>query len=152
MLRTGTRNFHVVEIKLAPSSFADFWSWRVEARNVVDYRRRIGRWWRDLTLNVWLNQDSMVRGIVALGPVTPDEFLAVFSRWPTALRAITQSSLRDEIYAIVQPSQLAFPAVPSRRYQGLKLTIAARRKAPKTISPPEVKDVRYYLEPMLVLF
>jgi hypothetical protein len=151
MLRSETRNFHVVEIKLAPSSFADFWSWRVEARNVVDYRRRTDRWWRDLTLNVWINADGMVRGIVTLGPVTPDEFLAVFSRWPTELRPITPLSVRDEIYAIVQPSQLAFPAVPSRRYQGLKLTIAARRKGTKTISLPSPKAVSPYFEPMPIL-
>jgi hypothetical protein len=152
MLRTEARNLCVVEIDLAGSSLADFWSWRVEARNVVDYRRRTDRWWRDLALNVWLNEDGMMRGIVALGPVTPDEFLAVFSRWPTALRPITSSTLRDELYAIVQPSRFAFPALPPRRYQGLKLTIAARRNAPKTISPSSKKAISGYLEPMPILF
>ena len=92
MMRGEVRNLCAVEIELAPS-LADFWSWRVEARNVVDYRRRTDRWWRDLALSVWLNQDGMMRGIVALGPVTPDEFLAVFSRWPTALRPITPSDI-----------------------------------------------------------
>ena len=151
MIRTEARNLCAVEIELAPSSFADFWSWRVEARNVVDYRRRTDRWWRDLALSVWLNQDGMMRGIVALGPVTPDEFLEAFTRWPTALRPITPSDLRDEIYAIVQPSRLAFPALPPRRYQSLKLTIAARRNAPKTISPLSEKAVSRYLEPMPIL-
>ncbi|MFL5201045.1 MAG: hypothetical protein ACJ8B9_03010 [Microvirga sp.] len=144
-------NFCVVEIKLALPSFADFWSWRVEARNVVDYRRRTDRWWRDLALNVWLNEDGMIRGIVTLGPVTPDEFLAVVSRWPTALRPITPSTLRDELYAIVQPSRFAFPALPPRRYQGLKLTIAARRNAPKTVTPLRDKAVSRNLEPMPIL-
>lgn len=151
MFRTEARNLCVVEIKLALPSFADFWSWRVEARNVVDYRRRTDRWWRDLDLNVWLNQDGIMRGIVALGPVTPDEFLAAFSRWPTALRPITPSTLRDEVFAIVQPSRLAFPALPPRRYQSLKLTIAARRNAPKTITPLREKAVVHYLEPMPIL-
>jgi hypothetical protein len=151
MLRTEARNLCVVKIDLARSSFADFWSWRVEVRNVVDYRRRTDRWWRDLALNVWLNQEGMVRGIVALGPVTPDEFLSVFSRWPTALRPITPSTLRGEVYAIVQPSRLAFPALPPSRYQSLKLTIAARRSAPKTISSLREKAVSRYLEPMPIL-
>ena len=151
MLRTESRNLYVVEIKLARLSFADFWSWRVEVRNVVDYRRRTDRWWRELALNVWINADGMVRGIVALGPVTPDEFLAVFSRWPTALRPITPSTLRGEIYAIIQPSRLAFPALPPRRYQSLTLTIAARRKATKVISLPSKKAVSQYFEPMPIL-
>ena len=151
MLRTEARNLCAVETELAESSFADFWSWRVEVRNVVDYRRRTDRWWRDLALSVWLNQDGMMRGIVALGPVTPDEFLAVFSRWPTALRPITPSTLRDDIYAIVQPSRVAFPALPPRRYQSLKLTIAARRNAPKTITPSSEKAISRYFEPMPIL-
>jgi hypothetical protein len=151
MLRTESRNLYVVDMKLAPSSFADFWSWRIEARNVVDYRRRIDRWWRDLALSVWLNLDGMIRGIVALGPVIPDEFLAVFSRWPTALRPITPSTLRDEVYAIVKPSRLAFPALPPRRYQSLKLTIAARRNAPELVSPLSAKAVSRYHEPMPIL-
>jgi hypothetical protein len=151
MIGGEVRNLCIVEIKLALSSFADFWSWRVEARNVVDYRRRTDRWWRDLALNVWLNQDGMMRGVVALGPVTDDEFLAAFSRWPTALRPITPSSLRDEVYTIVQPSRLVFPVLPPRRYQGLKLTIAARRSAPKPISPLSEKPVSRYLEPMPIL-
>ena len=146
------RNLCFVEIKLALSSFADFWSWRVEARNVVDYRRRTNRWWRDLALNVWLNQDGTMRGIVALGPVTPGEFLAAFSRWSTALRPITPSTLRDEVYVIVQPSQLAFPALPPRRYQSLKFTIAPQRHAMRAPSRPEVQVASRYLEPMPVRF
>jgi hypothetical protein len=151
MMRGEVRNLCAVEIELAPS-LADFWSWRVEARNVVDYRRRTDRWWRDLALSVWLNQDGMMRGIVALGPVTPNEFLTVFSRWPTALRPITPSSLRDEVYAVVQPSRLAFPALPPKRYQSLKLTIAARRNAPKPNPPLSEKAASRYLEPMPILF
>jgi hypothetical protein len=151
ILRAEARNLCVVEIELARSSFADFWSWRVEVRNVVDYRRRIDRWWRDLALNVWFNHDGMMCGIVALGPVTPDEFLTVFSRWPIALWPITPASLRDEVYAIVRPSRLAFPVSPPRRYQNLKLTITARRKVPKTISPLSEKAVDRYFEPMPIL-
>jgi hypothetical protein len=151
MLREDSRNFYVIEIALEPSSFADFWAWRVEVRNVVDYRRRTDRWWRDLAVSVWLSQDGVMRGIVALGAVTPDEFLAAFARWPTALRPITPSTLRDEVYAIVQPSRLAFPALPPRRYQSLKLTIAARRNTSKSISPLSEKAVCRYLEPMPIL-
>lgn len=145
------RNLYVVEIELAPSSFADFWSWRIEARNVVDYRRRTDQWWRELALNVWLNQGGTIRGIVALGPVTPDEFLAVFARWPTELRPIAPPSVHGEVYAIVQPLRLAFPVLPPRRYQSLKLTITARRNAPKTISPLSEKAVSHYLKPMPIL-
>ena len=151
MLKTEARNLCAVEIELAQSSFADFWSWRVEVRNVVDYRRRTDRWWRNLALSVWLNQDGMMRGIVALGPVTPDEFLAAFARWPTALRPITPSTLRDDIYAIVQPSRVAFPALPPRRYQSLKLTIAARHNAPENNLSISVKVISRYFEPMPIL-
>jgi hypothetical protein len=151
MMRGEARNLCVVEIKLEPSSFADFWARRVEVRNVVDYRRRTDRWWRDLAVSVWLSQDGMMRGIVALGAVTPDEFLAAFARWPTALRPITPSTLRDEVYAIVQPSQVASPALPRGRYQSLKFTIAAQRKAARAISSPIEKVISRYVEPMPIL-
>ena len=105
----------------------------------------------ELALNVWLNQDGTIRGTVAQGLVTPDEFLAVFSRWPTTLRPIAPSTLRGEVYAIVQPSRLAFPVLPPRRYQSLKLTITARRNAPNTISPLSEKAVSHYLKPMPIL-
>jgi hypothetical protein len=98
-----------------------------------------------------LSQDGVMRGIVALGAVTPDEFLAAFARWPTALRPITPSILRDEVYAIVQPSQVASPALPRGRYQSLKFTIAARRKAARAISSPIEKVISRYVEPMPIL-
>jgi hypothetical protein len=101
------RHLHAVSIEVPISSLADFWLWRVQARNVVDYRRA-SRWWSELTLCVWLRHDNRLCGILSLGAVTPDEFLAaVRRRWPITLQTIDPEKVREEVYAVIRPGQIA---------------------------------------------
>jgi hypothetical protein len=148
---TGNHNLHAVEIDIAPSRLADFWSWRIEVRNVIDYRRRTSRWWRHCGLIVWLGADQRLRGVVYLGLVAPVDFLAAFSRWPTTLRPIDPAVLRDTIYTIVQPGMIATMPTSKARYQPLKLAVWPRRKATKTRSSVQERASTVHIEPMPVL-
>jgi hypothetical protein len=147
----GNHNLRAVEIDIAPSTPADFWSWRVETRNVIDYRRRTSQWWRRCGLIVWLGADQRLRGIVFLGAVAPVDFLAAFSRWPTTLRPIDPAVLRNTIYAIVQPGMIATMPTSKARYQPLKLAVWPRRKATMTRSQVQERAPTVYIEPMPVL-
>src|SRR3954468_18003800 len=89
ILNRTSSHLYAVEIDAKLHALPDFWVWRVEARNLLDHRRRTCRWWRDLGLSVWLSHDGHVRGIVSLGAVTAEEFhSAVGRRWPPKLQAI----------------------------------------------------------------
>ncbi|MPR12027.1 hypothetical protein [Microvirga tunisiensis] len=147
----GNPNLHAVEIDIAPSRWADFWSWRIEARNVIDYRRRTSRWWRHCGLIVWLGADQKLRGVVFLGAVAPVDFLAAFSRWPMTLRPISPAVLREAIHGFVKPGMIAAMPTSKARYQSLKLAIWPRRNAIKTRSPVPVQIPQVYIEPMPVL-
>jgi hypothetical protein len=107
IMANDPRHLHAVSIEVPISSLADFWLWRVQARNVVDYRRA-SRWWSELTLCVWLRHDNRLCGILSLGAVTPDEFLAaVRRRWPITLQTIDPEKVREEVYAVIRPGQIA---------------------------------------------
>jgi hypothetical protein len=147
----GNHNLRAVEIDIAPSSMADFWSWRIEARNVIDYRRRTNRSWRHCGLIVWSGADHKLRGIVFLGAVAPVDFLVAFSRWPTTLRPIDPAVLRDTIYVIVKPGSIATMPTSKARYQSLKLAVWPRRKATMTRSQVQERAPTVYIEPMPVL-
>jgi hypothetical protein len=147
----GTHNLYAVEIDIAPTSPADFSTWRIEARNVIDYRRRTNRWWRNCGLTVWLGADQRLRGIVFLGPVALVEFLAAFSRWQTTLRPVDPAVLRETIYSIVRPGMIAAMPTSKARYQSLKLAVWPRREATMTRSPVPVQIPQVYIEPMPVL-
>jgi hypothetical protein len=146
---TATSDKHyAITIELPSSSLADFWAWRVEARNLIDYRRRTCRWWREVALHVWFCQGGSVRGVVSLGSVTCAEALAAFNcRWPTILRLVDLAELRQEIAAIVRPGIIA-PAHVSARYQGLKLSIRPQHSKLRIISFSTPMDVRQVVEPM----
>lgn len=97
-----------IEIKTSFCCPTDFWSWRIDARNIADYRRYKSRWWRHTGLHVWLGNDGGLYGIVALGELTPEEFIEAFgSRWPVTLWSIEQDDLRDEVYAAMWPGWIA---------------------------------------------
>jgi hypothetical protein len=148
---TGTHKRYAVEIDIAPTSPADFLTWRIEARNVIDYRRRTDRWWRNCGLTVWLGADQRLRGIVFLGPVAPVDFLAAFSRWPTTLRPINPAVLRETIYSIVRPEMIAAMPTSKARHQSLKLAVWPRREAVKTRSLVQEREPAAYIEPMPIL-
>jgi len=147
----GTHNLHAVEIDIASTSPADFSTWRIEARNVIDYCRRTSRWWRHCGLIVWLGADHKLRGVVFLGSVAPVDFLAAFSRWPTTTRPMSPALLREAIHGFVKPGMIATIPLSKARYQSLKLAVWPRRKATKTRSLVQERAPTVYIEPMPVL-
>jgi hypothetical protein len=150
ILAHEARNLHVVEIGIGTSHVSDFHSWRIEARNLIDYRRRTSRWWCESGLHVWLAHDSRLLGVVTLGSVTAEEFILAFtSRWPTALRPISSDNLRNEIFGAVRPGVIT-PA-GSSRYQSLKLAIWPRRRVSPTKSSISSATSGRHVEPMPVL-
>jgi hypothetical protein len=62
-------------------SHEQFRSWRTAARNLVDYQRRESRWWRGVSMQVWLGTDGRLRGVVSLDAITPEEFAEALRRW-----------------------------------------------------------------------
>jgi hypothetical protein len=91
ILRTAPRRLFSVEFTTALSP-AEFRSWRIWARNTIDYQRRASRWWHDVSLCVWLGQDGRVRGIASLNSITEAEFSDAFSHWPVTLRSCKRRS------------------------------------------------------------
>lgn len=145
----GKRN--VIEIDASLSTLADFWSWRIEVRNLTDYRRRDCRWWREFLMTVWLCHDGRLRGIASLGSLTPAEVLEVLNRrWPTTLWPVESNDLRQEIAAIVHPTMIATIQVRAR-YQSLKFSIWPKASRTNRQSAPISLPTRRLVEPMPVL-
>jgi hypothetical protein len=133
IVHTGCRNFIAIEIDAAIASTADFRKWRIEARNILDCRRRESRWWRDTGLWVWRQNCGQVRGIIGLGSVLSNEFMEAFDRrWPTTLRSIAASDLKSEIVGAILPGIYAGPV--AGRYQALKLSVWP--ESPRGRCPP----------------
>jgi hypothetical protein len=152
ILGTATGSLYAIEFGIRVSSPADFWAWRVEARNSIDYRRRGDRWWRDISLNVWLCADGYVRGVVALGSLTASEVVATFdARWATTLRPIDPAHLRTEIYAAIRPAVIAAQRPSCGRYQSLKFAVWPQRSLPKKMRLPDPRLPGRYIEPMPIL-
>ena len=121
------RQLFAVEFKTAISSMEEFALWRVQMRNAVDHFRRQNIWARDLGVWVWLSQDGQARGILSLGSTTQTEFSSAFARrWPTTLRPIASSDMKDELGAAIRPSMIAGPAAGG--YQGLRLFVCPRKQ------------------------
>lgn len=117
-------HLYVVEIDAGLHTLPDFGCWRIEARNLIDHKRRSCRWWRDLGISVWLSKDGRVRGIVSLGAVTAEEFnAAVGRRWPLRLRAIDPATVREEVYRVIRPGMIADFGLGQGRYQPLKFAV-----------------------------
>ncbi len=135
LLTKATGSLRVIEIDITASQYTDFWAWRVEARNLVDYRRRENRWWAGFIIAVWWSADRSVRGVVSLGSLTASEVLSAFdARWRTGIRPIEPTDLRREISAFIDPGVIALSPSPHGRYQALKLSIWPQRSRTKT--PP----------------
>jgi hypothetical protein len=146
----ATGKLFAIEMRLPASTLADFWSFRVGARNFIDHRRRADQWWRDFMLQVWLCQDGRVRGVGRLVSLTDTEVLEAFqSRWPTTIRPLSSENLRSEIVQIVHPGSLS-SAELSARYQSMKLAIWPRREKRKATA--RLEQSRYELEPMPIVF
>lgn len=150
ILRTCPRNLATISIDPKFQSIPDFRQWRIEARNLLDYRRRQNRWFRELGLWVWRCQDGQIRGVISLAAVTTDEFKAAFDRrWPTTLRPIDPAALRDDVISVLQPDMIS-AGESNGRYQSLKLWIWPRnpmRKKSALVAPIHGA----WIEPMPVL-
>jgi hypothetical protein len=139
-----------IEMALPSPSLADFRNFRVGARNFIDHRRRLDRWWREFMLQVWLCQDGRVRGVGGLGSLTDTEVLEAYQpRWPTSIWPLSSENLRSEIVRIVRPDLLPSAEV-SARYQSLKLAIWPQREKRKATL--RLEQPRYELEPMPIAF
>jgi hypothetical protein len=146
----ATGKLFAIEMRLPSPSLADFWSFRVGARNFIDHRRRLDQWWREFMLQVWLCQDGRVRGVGSLGSLTETEVLEAFqSRWPTSIRHLDSGNLGSEIVQTVRADLLP-SADMSARYQSIKLAIWPRREKRK--ATPRLEQPRYDLEPMPIVF
>jgi len=153
MLSTATGSLHVIEIDIDAAKYSEFWAWRVEVRNLVDYRRRGDRWWRDFCMTLWLCADGHVRGIAGLGSLTPTEVISTLStRWTTTLRPITRASLRSEILAAIDPTVIAVPQSIRGRYQALKFSIWPQRVRTSAVLLPASHPPTSDIEPMPVVF
>jgi hypothetical protein len=147
---TASGKLFAIEMQLPSKGLADFWSFRIQCRNLVDHRRRRDFWWCSLLLHVWMGQDGMARGIESPGSLTSCEVQEAFqSRWPTTIRPLDSENLRSEIVQIVRPGLLPL-AEMSARYQSLKLAIWPRREKSKVT--PRLEQPRYELEPMPIVF
>jgi hypothetical protein len=150
ILTITTGKLFAIELQLPSPSLADFWSFRVGARNFIDHRRRLDRWWREFMLQVWLCQDGRVRGVGSLGSLTDTEVLEAFqSRWPTSIRPLSYENQRPEIVQIVRPGLLPLAEI-SARYQSIKLAIWPQRERRKPT--PRLEHPRYDLESMPIVF
>ncbi len=124
VLAAHPRRLFAVTIAPTLSAQINFRSWRIQVRNLVDYRRQKSKWWRHLGFWNWLGSDGHVRGIVSLGSVLEDEFLRAFSqRWPTTLKPIDVETVRNEIYFAMRPG-IVFDTGPHHsRYQQVRMCI-----------------------------
>jgi len=112
----------------------------------------MSRWWRGLSLSVWLSKDGLVRGIVSLGAVTVEEFqAAVERRWPVTLRAIDPATVREEVYAVIRPGLIADFGSDRGRYQPLKFYLGPKRRAERKRPQTGACEASGWVEPMPVL-
>jgi hypothetical protein len=155
ILATNPRRLFSVEFS-TNLSLGEFDGWRRAARNLIDHQRRECRWWRDVSMQVWLGADGQVRGVVGLDAITPEEFGDAFRRWYVCLNEIGAADLSEAIYAAVDPGVVASSGEQGG-YQAVKFQLkaqAARTRAmtgppsrPAQIAPPAA-----LIEPMPILF
>lgn len=121
-------------IAISLGTAAEFARWRTAFRNFIDHRRRSCRWWRSVSLDLWLQADGTVHGVVRLGEIAADEFVAAFAhRWAVTMRAIDQDGVRAELYYALHPTRIADFGI-ARRYQGVRVTIGpqvSRTRCPR---------------------
>ncbi|HEV2603345.1 MAG TPA: hypothetical protein VGU24_06765 [Microvirga sp.] len=122
----------------------DFRSWRIQVRNLLDYRRRACRWWREVGLWLWLSADGQVLGIVSLGAVTEEEFIeAVGRRWPVKLTHISIEDLRSEAYLhVLRPGVILDTGPQGGRYQGIRVAVEPHRMRSQAVTARGPRAVR----------
>jgi hypothetical protein len=91
--------------------------------NVISYRRRRNRWWRDVGLWGWWNGEDLC-GLVELGSIMPTEFVSALRRYGKIhLRTFDSENIRVEVYRAAR-SVSTFPRSDAAgRYQPVKIAI-----------------------------
>ena len=147
ILARHPRQLHGVKFSthLSPK---EFHSWRIAARNLIDHQRRGSRWWRSVSIHVWLGADGQVRGIVSLDAVTLEEFAEAFSRWQPTLRRITEEELAEEVYTSVRPGVIA--DVEGGGYRSVRFTVRPKSVRYVVRPPPGLQEVAIEPLPLLV--
>ena len=141
-----------IRIETRISTLLEFAKWRIKQWNIIDYRRRVSRWWSDLSFRVWLCGDGSVRGVVALGSITEDELAAALgTRWLLTLRQIDQGNVFDELYSVVQPRSIIADEPDHGRYQRRQLSVRPRRARTHQTRPVAISDPDPFDEPMPLL-
>jgi hypothetical protein len=150
-LATNPRRLFAITFDTALSR-EDFRSWRTAARNLVDHQRRECRWWRKVSIQVWLGEDGRLRGIVSLDAVTTDEFRDAFRRWPLTLTSVKAGDLADAIYAAVEPGVVAC-ADGQGGYRAVRFKLKPQTALPKPEEPtaPSRLATSLLIEPMPIL-
>ena len=87
-----------------------------------------------------------MRGIVALGSITLEEFSEAFSRWQPTLRRIAPAEVADEVYAAMRPGIVA--ALDRGGYQTVRFTV--RPKTVRCVVRPPL-GLKVAIHPMPVL-
>ena len=144
ILVTHPRQLYAVTIDATLQGPADFSSWRIQVRNLLDYRRRACRWWREVGLWLWLSADGCVRGIVSLGAVTEGEFIgALGRRWPTRVTGIAGEDLRSEAYLhALRPGVILDTGPRGGRYQGIRVAVKPHGMRSQAITARGLRAVR----------
>src|SRR3954463_7275414 len=150
-LATNPRRLFAITFDTALSR-EDFRSWRTAARNLVDHQRRECRWWRKVSIQVWLGEDGRLRGIVSLDAVTTDEFRDAFRRWPLTLTSVKAGDLADAIYAAVEPGVVAC-ADGQGGYRAVRFKLKPQTALQKPEEPtaPSRLATSLLIEPMPIL-
>jgi hypothetical protein len=151
-LCSATGPIYAITINAGIGDLNDFERWRVSLWNAVFYRRGVCRWWKDMHLRIWCSRDGLIRGIIALGPITECEFLtALGSRWPLALRQIRPEALYDELYGVVHPDVIMADDLSHARYQPRQMTVRPSRAHVAPISVADAMVCDPFDDPMPVL-
>src|SRR5829696_10042013 len=131
-----------------------FQSWRTAARNLVDHKRRECRWWRAVSVQVWLGADGRLRGVVSLDAITEEEFEEAFRQWPVRLSEIEAADLDHAVYAAIAPGVVA-SADGQGGYQAVRFTLKPQtttaRPKPEEPTAPSRVSTSLLIEPMPIL-
>jgi hypothetical protein len=126
----------------------EFHSWRVSVRNLIDHQRRRCRWWRGVTISVWLGADGCVRGIVSLDAVTLEEFAEAFGRWEPSLRRVGPEEVAGVVLEAIRPGVIA--KVDGGGYLRARLTVRPKTVRCVVRPPLGLQEVAIHPMPLLV--
>jgi hypothetical protein len=136
-------------------SVEQFRSWRTAVKNLLDHQRRECRWWRDVSIRVWLGADGRLHGVASLDALSPEEFIDAFRRWPVSLKRIEATDVDGAIYAAIAAGLIASSGEQGG-YRRVRFTVKPQISAAKfqpVPSVPRTQPVRVAteVEPMPVL-